>query len=239
MMIEGDRAPLSTFFLPPARGYRSANLLLDYDDPEVIRAYLPTRKSLAILDAIFEGLEEGQRDRAISLVAPYGSGKTSLLLFLSALLRKGGETQAAVREVLRRIEALAPTTAAAIRTHLRGHKGYLPVLLSGEAHDLASVFSRSLLETLDRCQLGELWHKRARSNRDALSEEASNPRDRIATVLERYRAIARALQKAGYKGILVPHKGLFRQPAGRTLLGPTRLDLRYHVICSICLPKKG
>jgi len=202
-MTEGNGAPWSSYFTLPEQGYRSANLLLDHGDAAIIRSYLPTGKSVAVLDALLEGLEEGQRDRAISLVAPYGSGKTSLLLFLCALLGKEENTLSAVREVLERVRTLSSTTISAIRKHLRGHKGYVSVFLSGDERELPPVFDRALEKALHHYQHGEIWQRVYGQERDNQASEALSSGDRVSIVLQRFRTVADELKKAGYKGLLV------------------------------------
>lgn len=97
-----------TYFTPPQEGYRSVNLKLDYENLQVVESYLPTHKSLGVLESIFASFQEGSRQRASTLIAPYGSGKSSLLLFLCVLLEGREQSRSALKAVQDRIRTLSP-----------------------------------------------------------------------------------------------------------------------------------
>lgn len=126
-MAESNRVSLRSYFAPPKAGYRSVNLKLDLGNPDIIREYLPTQKSSGVLEAIFASLDPQSRERASSIIAPYGSGKSSLLLLLSALLENHRSKRKVLSKVEREFAALAPNLARSI-SKLRKEK--LATLLS-------------------------------------------------------------------------------------------------------------
>ena len=67
---------------------RSANIERD-NSTDAISGYLPTARALDVVRRVVDGIEDPRAGRSISVTGPYGSGKSSLGLFLAALL--GGE----------------------------------------------------------------------------------------------------------------------------------------------------
>jgi hypothetical protein len=183
---------LDHYFTPPQQPYRAASLELDYSDPEVIASYIPTAKSIHALGLICNALEETSRDRAIGLIAPYGSGKTSLLLFLSALLENSTKTKVIRPDLLRRIERIAPPTARQVKRILADQKGYLVVPVSGSYGDIRPRLVQGLRNAFARHKLGSIWARLA---------ARANPSH--AEIVELYRAAGRELAKKGYEGVVL------------------------------------
>lgn len=192
---------LSDYFRPPRGTYRSANLLLDFGQPQVLQSYLPTRKSSAVLQTIFEGFDAGGLDRALSLIAPYGSGKSSLLLVLAALLAKPPAAQAALRGVLDRLGRLVPQTAAAIRRQVGGRRRCLVVLLSGYEGALPTMFAAGLEAACHRQQVPDLW-RRLRARFPELARPAGGASSG-GPVLSLYQVAAQEGIRAGFLGLMV------------------------------------
>src|SRR5690348_12960401 len=69
---------------------RSANVERDLGS-DAISGYLPTARTLDVVDRIARSLLSASSGRAISITGPYGSGKSSLALFLDGLLAPKGE----------------------------------------------------------------------------------------------------------------------------------------------------
>ena len=100
-----------SWFAPPKDGYRSVNLKLDYGNPEIVGEYLPTHKSSGVLENILASADPDGRHRANSIIAPYGSGKSSLLLLLSALLENHEPMRRVLAKVQSQFSSLAPSLA--------------------------------------------------------------------------------------------------------------------------------
>src|SRR5687768_6227774 len=75
----GKRIPRSHFV-------RSANLERD-TSLSAIADYVPTSRTLELVERIVEALDQGT-GIALSLIGPYGSGKSSAILFLRALFSR-------------------------------------------------------------------------------------------------------------------------------------------------------
>ena len=191
-MPKTESPHLARYFSLPQQPYRAASLELDYSDPEVIGAYIPTAKSVAVLDQICGALQTDSRDRAIGVIAPYGSGKTSLLLFLCSLLETAQKTKTVLPALLHRVGRISPSTAQQARRLISHEKGYVVVPLSGYQGDLRTALARGLQEALAGSKLGLIW---AKIN---VPETLSH-----LGILDLYRNAAREVIKSGYLGITV------------------------------------
>lgn len=199
-MKSSDTASFETYFRPPKEGYRSINIKLDYGDPQIVGSYLPTQKSLGVLEAIFESFNEESRQRASVIIAPYGSGKSSLLLFLCALLEVHRRGKSSLGEVQVNRGGLTTGVARAIKHHLSGSRGYLPVVLLGDEGSLESAFCAGLKESLEQHGLSKGWKKIVSilENRKSKANSSISP-----SAVDLFRRAARYLCDLGYKGIVI------------------------------------
>lgn len=80
-----------------ARRYtRSVDLLRDTQDPTSLDGYVLTGSARHALERLARGLDNSSTQRALRIVGPYGSGKSSFALFLANLL--GGPVDKAVAD---------------------------------------------------------------------------------------------------------------------------------------------
>jgi len=194
-------ASFETYFTPPQEGYRSVNLKLDYENLRVVESYLPTHKSVGVLDAIFASFQDGSRQRASTLIAPYGSGKSSLLLFLCVLLEGREQSRSALGVIQNRIRTLSPSLAQTIDRHLADGQGYLVVPLSGDEGPLDVTFKAGLQLALEQHDLGNEWDTLF-SSKNEKSRRTATREDSLSAV-DLYRRAAKRLVSLGYKGIIV------------------------------------
>ena len=158
-MAQSKPSKPDSWFAPPKDGYRSVNLKLDYGNPEIVGEYLLTHKSSGVLESIVTSTEAHSRDRAKSIIAPYGSGKSSLLLVLSALLENRASMRTVLAKVQKQISALAPTLTKSVRKLRKEKNGYIVVILSGDEGSLELAFRLALKDAFERRGLSKLWAK--------------------------------------------------------------------------------
>ena len=79
---------------------RSINVERDRGSPAIVDAYLPTARSIGLLESVSAALGPKDQPRAWSLVGPYGSGKSSFALFLHELLGSSGSAKKAAGRAL-------------------------------------------------------------------------------------------------------------------------------------------
>lgn len=82
---------LSKLITVAHRSVRAVNVEEDFDARDVLEGYSPGVHVLDALRRIAAGLQSGPRPRAFSITGPYGAGKSSFALLLSALLAADGD----------------------------------------------------------------------------------------------------------------------------------------------------
>lgn len=108
---------------------RSINVARDQENLELVRAYLPTARTLQALERIAEGLKSGARHRALALIGPYGSGKSAFGLFVAALL--GPKTSPVQQAALATLRAAHAPLAERFERALARSRGFLRVPING------------------------------------------------------------------------------------------------------------
>ncbi len=173
---------------------------MDRDSQEIVASYLPTQKSLGVLENLFLTFDETNRDRATAIIAPYGSGKSSLLLLLLALLAGDESIRQAVIDVQKRIRPLSPTLAETVQSLITSPKGYIVVVLSGDEGPLEERFAVELNAAFKRAGLARLLNKI-----DLPKEQKALEKRRLESLSAQdlYRKAAAELTRTGYKGIVV------------------------------------
>ena len=79
-----DPYPLSKLVTVPPKSYASANI--EHDSITTIKNYLPSASTLEIIERFAAGLNGAKSGRMLSITGPYGSGKSTMAVFLNGLL---------------------------------------------------------------------------------------------------------------------------------------------------------
>lgn len=98
---------LAHLITPAHRFTRSANLDRDAGQPS-LAGYQPTSSALEATRRVITALIDPAAHKAISITGPYGTGKSTLAVFLSALLGPSGSSRIEARRML---QERAPDTA--------------------------------------------------------------------------------------------------------------------------------
>lgn len=135
---------------------KSINMRLDYNQPEKIEGYIPTRASVQVLKSYLnQFVNEGGVNSTI-LIGPYGKGKSHLLLVLLALLSKKNQESSnpqikqMMEGVIRKLREKDEEAGEYARTIVKERRCYLPVLISGVQSDLRRALLLALREGLVR-----------------------------------------------------------------------------------------
>ncbi|MCC6630148.1 MAG: hypothetical protein IT340_22435 [Chloroflexi bacterium] len=135
---------------------RSANVERDAEG-DVVGGYLPTARALDVVGRVAAAILDPTAGRAISVTGPYGSGKSSLALFLGALL--GQATDVArhrADEVLREADsALALRVARARDASGAGWNGFIRAVVTAQREPIAATLIRALRVGVTRYAGGE------------------------------------------------------------------------------------
>lgn len=143
--------PLSGYFSISGRFRRSVHIERDRLSTDALVGYRPTPVALKTLERIFAGLEPKASARAWSVTGPYGSGKSSFVMFLAALLAIDIEDTKAARSLGRK---LLRETSEEYARELLGESGrraiprLCPVLITGERQPLGHLLLRGLATAL-------------------------------------------------------------------------------------------
>jgi|GEM_PF-4001581 len=82
------------------RQAKAVNISLDIHNPTRITGYIPTSKSISLTNRIFAGLLNESSNRAFSIAAPYGSGKSSAALMWALAVENGTKNLSPFRPIL-------------------------------------------------------------------------------------------------------------------------------------------
>ena len=163
-------------------GYtRSVNLQRDVGNLELVKAYLPTAKSLQALEQVALSLGDAPADRALALVGPYGSGKSAFALFLSALLAAADDPMHnAAMAVLGQHEpakALLPRFSQTTT----GKRGFLRVVVNG----VPASLSKQLLAACAHAMKQQGMEKKLCQKIQKASQETTPPpMNRVMALIE-------------------------------------------------------
>ncbi len=114
---------------------RSTNIELDYKQPDSVPDYRFTSKSLRLLDDVLDSNLGSRRDKAWSIIGPYGSGKSTFLLFLLQLL--SGASSSWLRRCLIQLRLANPNIADKLDITLnKGNAKYIPIIVQGSRNAL-------------------------------------------------------------------------------------------------------
>ncbi len=76
--------PLARLVTIPPKQYASTNI--ENDDITTLKNYLPSASTLEIIERFSAGLQGAKSGRMLSITGPYGSGKSTMAVFLNGLL---------------------------------------------------------------------------------------------------------------------------------------------------------
>ena len=173
---------------------RSINVERDRGSPSIVEAYLPTARSIDLVEDVAAALGTTDQPRAWSLIGPYGSGKSSFALFLHELLGPAGGARKAAAKVL------AGERPDLARRFAR-QDGWCRVVLTGSEEPLAI----RLLAALDDAAT-DFWAGK-RGRKPAVVEDIRRARKRRKIADSRLLALVDSLQAAiernGAGGLLI------------------------------------
>jgi hypothetical protein len=112
----------------------------------VINSYLPTGRALDVIRRITRGLEPDSHGRAFSITGPHGSGKSSLGVFVNALLSPQGSTEfQSAHELLGSVDPEASKNLKDALSQLRTTKaGFVPAIVTAEREPVVATVARAL-----------------------------------------------------------------------------------------------
>lgn len=132
---------------------KSVNLLLDLNNQQKIKYYIPTRSSIKILNNYLDEILNFSGGRANILIGPYGKGKSHLLLILMSILSHSDSHE--IHDLIDRISK-SDKTAEELIQKVYGQYRFLPVIVNTNSGNLEQAFVRSLNQALKREGLNDV-----------------------------------------------------------------------------------
>ena len=183
---------LSQFINIETEVSRSVNIERDWQNEETLHRYILTNNAKQAISNVMNVCRNGANsDKAFSIIGPYGSGKSSFVIYLSHLLNNN---QTAIQK--------APSTLKkSVGTHLNNSQGYCNILLSGTPAPLNRSFLEALKTSITpyykKLKLKPQKHQRT-INRLLTSDEISTK-----IILNLIKKIRTEIEQAGSKGLLI------------------------------------
>ena len=178
---------------------RSINLERDSNSLPVIKTYIPTSRSIQILERMAEAFKAVETPRSWSIVGPYGSGKSAFAVFLANLLEHPEkESTIAANKVL----GLSNNKLnKKYKILSQGTSGYCTVLLTGSPESLGKRLVQVLAQKISKIWNVKKDHKPAIVR---LFEEMSESHESPPTsaILGGIKELQTELHKIGMNGIL-------------------------------------
>lgn len=126
---------------------RSANLERDHGQP--INDYLPTARARDVLRRVVNGVERPQTGRAFSITGTYGTGKSSLALFLDAILGYPSLAQDSADEVLSAVDPDLHRAVVTARSSMPGG-ALLCAAATAEREPVSTTLLRALRNAVEQ-----------------------------------------------------------------------------------------
>ena len=137
--------PLNESVAVNPRFARSANIERD-KGVEALRGYVPTGRAIDVVRRVGLGLQDSAAGRTFSITGPHGGGKSSMALFLGALLaeRKSAEHKTAF-DLLREVDdEAAQVLLQGLETVSPSGKGFAQALVTASREPVSETLTRAI-----------------------------------------------------------------------------------------------
>lgn len=171
---------------------RSVNIERDANNQQTLDSYVLTNNAnQALNEVVSVCLNNKNSNKSFSIVGPYGSGKSSFILYLSHLLSNNNKA----------IQKLPTPLKKSIKTHLKQSLGYCQILLSGSPEPFAPIFLQTLKSSLIPYyrQLGISSNKTKHAIDELLSLEIIS----IKKIINLVKKIRLEIENSGGRGLLI------------------------------------
>ncbi len=128
----------------------SVNLQFDINNISKIKEYIPTKDSCEVLKWYFHSVLKG-KNRATTLIGPYGKGKSHLLLVLITLLNNYNKSdEKYINDFLNKVNNIDKELFDLITEVRKSKLKLLPIIINSNYNDLNQAFLLALSEALAR-----------------------------------------------------------------------------------------
>ena len=128
----------------------SVNLQFDLNNIEKIKNYIPTKDGCDVLKIYIKSIISG-KNRATTLIGPYGKGKSHLLLVLLMLISDyNSEDANEINNLINKIGDVDSELYEMLLTLRKEKIKLLPVIINSNYNDLNQAFLLGIHDALDR-----------------------------------------------------------------------------------------
>jgi len=222
-------AKLSDFTWPNDSFGRSVNVKIGLTDNSNDASFHFTQKSLTLLKNILDSTQLGPRDRAFSIIGPYGAGKSSFGLFIASLLSRSRSSW--LDRTLQHLSEVSPDLSKrALTTTTSPEKGYIPIVIQGQKGSINLSLCQSLIDAL--CTTGDLQEQIPVDFQESLllaRESIQSGLSSTTEVLELFRSATEKVKLMGFSGLVViaDEFGKFLERAGDEGNVPDLVAIQY------------
>lgn len=191
----------------------SVNLQFDINDITKLEQYIPTKDGCELLNIYFNNVLN-TKNRATTLIGPYGKGKSHLLLVLITLLSNYNiENVEQINSLINKIKDI-DTNAYETIINIRNKKiRLLPIIINSNYGDLNQAFLLALSEALERENLSNIvvntYFDIALKVLNKWEEEYDEAISNIKKCLKEYNCSLKEL-KTGLKNYSEEHYNIFK-----------------------------
>lgn len=142
---------LSEVIHPNRRFSRSINAERDQGG-EALRGYLPTGRAVDVVSRVSRGFSDASAGRAFSITGPHGGGKSSLAVFIDALLSPagGGPRETALELVSTVDQAAAEITRQGLASLDPRGEGFVRAIVTAHREPIRRTVARALHSAAER-----------------------------------------------------------------------------------------
>ena len=134
----------------------AVNLQFDINDISKIKEYIPTTDACEIMEIYINSMING-KNRATTLIGPYGKGKSHLLLVLITLLNDyNSSDEKDITELINKIKKINNNLYGKILSIRKRNFKLLPVIINSNYENLNQAFLLALVEALSRENINDV-----------------------------------------------------------------------------------
>ena len=134
----------------------SVNLQFDINNIDKIKEYIPTKDGCELIKKYIESVVNG-KNRATTLIGPYGKGKSHLLLVLITLLNDYEENDIQyIDELIVKIKKIDEELYDILKNIRERKLRLMPIIINSNYGDLNQAFLLALSEALEREKLTDV-----------------------------------------------------------------------------------
>lgn len=173
---------------------RAVNLALDSRDVCALDDILVTPLVRSTFERLLASLENIEGERSFMLHGPYGTGKSTFALYISALFSLGARSDAQPYTVLKRT---APAVARRFAALCPPEHPWLCLPLTGRRCSIGQIVLEGLRAALDTLPDGSLCRELRQRIKDSLRTQAWRDSKRVLELVEALRKVALAYKYGG------------------------------------------